>query len=187
MTMVTQIPITLVTGISELVKLDVIKEMKRKDKSNVILYRDLNVTYKKSSEEFTLDEKRLTSVIHDLVADNKKDLLSIINIVQNNDGTNHIVIDVEMEATLQLLTRFGMTEKDPLPIQNHIHVVDANKFWFQYASMDSLLKASIIEETTEMYIGELLGAQLELANMIVLANADHLNEERLSELFLVYK
>ncbi|MDQ0256335.1 G3E family GTPase [Evansella vedderi] len=177
MTKEKQIPITLVTGLSDRLKSAVIKDVKSQNKSKVILYRDTSVSYRDIAEEWFIQENRLTEVVHDIEAPTKNNLLSIIN-EQNNKEIDQWIIDIEKFSNIHLIM-----DEDDLPIQKHIHIVDAAHFWFLYSSNDYIETQSFNSEgTVESSLGELLISPLEMANVILLGNVGKINHGRLAEL-----
>ncbi|PIB40759.1 hypothetical protein AOA59_26880, partial [Pseudomonas sp. 2822-15] len=100
----------------------------------VILFRDSSVTYSEMSEEAFAKEKQIIEVVHDIEALTKEALLSVLNKLKRKN-VEHIIIILEKFTQIQLLFSDDSSMlDDDLAIQNHIDVIDAQQFWFQYSS-----------------------------------------------------
>ncbi|MDG5785887.1 hypothetical protein QA612_00180 [Evansella sp. AB-P1] len=178
-----EIPVTLVSGLSDSLKLSFIKEIKLQKNSKVILLRDPTVVYEDISAEDFYQENILTEVVHDREACTKKDLVSIIK-DQSNKEVDQLIIDLEKFSNIQLLfPYYSNMEDDYLLNLKHIHIIDTGNFWFQYSSNEYIVSQSFNgEEKNETSVGELLISPLEMADLILLGNVDKINQERLAEL-----
>ncbi|MBU9713449.1 GTP-binding protein [Evansella tamaricis] len=183
MTKEKQIPTTLVSGLSDRLKLSLIKEMKLQSQSKVILYRDNSITYGDISKECFIPQHMITEVVYDNEVSTKKDLLSLLHEL-NNKEIHQIIIDLDKFSTIQLLFPYDSNlEENSFLYKQHIHIIDAVRFWFQYSSNDYIMsKSHNGEEADETSVGELLTSPLEMANVILLGNIDKINQERLDEL-----
>ncbi|ADU32493.1 GTP-binding protein [Evansella cellulosilytica] len=181
MTAEKQVPITLVTGMSDSIKSSLIQNMKLQNKSKVILFRDRTVENREIFEEEFIQDNILTEVVHDIEIFTEKDLLSIL-MERTNKKMDSIIIDLERFSNIKLHFPhyFKLEDDDPVNVA-HVHVVDAVTFWFQYSST-KYVASSDGRETYESSIGELLIAPLEMADTIVIGNNDKINQERLAEL-----
>lgn len=168
------IPYILVTGISDSEKTDVLKHLKKIEPNReILLYEDRMRKEYYVNEPHSIRKSVIREVVHDVKAATSEELSSILTNRLNDKDNAQMIIDVPISFQVESLYDICPFSR----LQEHIHVLDAERFWFDYSSSDTLMNRQ------DAYtLGELFITTLEEAHTIILSNAKNAPDDYLAEL-----